>query len=121
MKSQDLEVDKIYYQKSHYEYIFKCSVKGMCRYSFGINLATKGFNKDTDCIYEQKELREATFSERLWLQKCIDANKFISKEEALKHSLSECLFWMKQMKCWIKDSKIKCMIFTDIYLRRHNP
>ena len=43
-----------------------------------------------------------------------------AKEEVLKHSRSECLFWMKQMKCWIKDSKIKFMIFTDIYLQRHN-
>ena len=114
MKSQDLEVDKIYYQKSHYEYIFKCSVKGMCRYSFGINLATKGFNKDTDCIYEQKELREATFSERLWLQKCIDANKFISKEEALKDNPNQSDI-TEYIECIGNKDKCNYLVIGRIY------
>lgn len=84
----NLEQGKYYYvdwklPAKQYLFIRNKPLKG----DSSINLVDEYFSKESGDFGGKtnwKEIREATFSERQWLDKCIDTNKFIPKEKALK-------------------------------------
>lgn len=85
----NLDINKIYYS----EYIEGDFAIIKPVYSYGFNGAT-GLYYKSDNVQDfyrvnsfscNKNTRVATIEEKQWLEACIEANKYISKEEALKN------------------------------------
>lgn len=90
MNKQDLKVDDYYYAEySHTTMPGFCIVKGT-RNINRPNLYTedKQFYMKNNCMASQN-IRLATPEEKHWLDKCIELNKFITKEEAMKSFIPE--------------------------------
>jgi len=99
----DLIKGEIYFHKCTYSYIIEFSdlgfnnqIKGPHYIEIQYNNYSKNYANTTI-----DELRIATQEEKDWLNACIKANKFVSKEEALKKEVKfEQGCWYKINHCW---------------------
>jgi hypothetical protein len=86
----DLVEGEIYYcdwyNADKYNYIFEVRKNGIS-FKF-INLKLKSFGRFGGFYSKKQTYRKATLEEKIWLEACIKADKYIPKEEALKDELT---------------------------------
>lgn len=90
LQRNDLKIGTIYVSQGRtFDFLNKIKAKNICSDGFkgdsiNINKCENKISFIKDQAFSMVDMREATPEEKYWLEECIKADKFISKEEALK-------------------------------------